>query len=337
MTRRGTDGADGMTRVVCAGECMVELTHVDDGTLRLGVAGDTYNAAVYLVRTATELGLEVEAGYVTGLGDDEYSDALREAWRSEGIADRAVTVPGRLPGLYTIRTAPSGERRFAYWRSEPAARHALAGTDWCAQLDGDIVHLSGITLQLTTPASLDALVHRLAELRAAGSVVSLDTNYRPAGWPSAAAAAATLARVGAVSTVVLARRDDETLLHGPSSPERSLDRLASLGADEVVLRDGAHGAHVHAGAGATVHVPARRVEAVVDTTAAGDSFAGAYLAGRLAGHDAPAAAALANGVAAVVIRHPGAITPRAVPLLAGEARARLHRATPATRRSRPPA
>jgi 2-dehydro-3-deoxygluconokinase len=300
---------------------MVELMHTDTRTLRLGVAGDTYNAAVYLVRTARELGIDVEAGYLTGLGDDEYSDVLRDAWRAEGIADRAVTVPGRLPGLYTIRTAPSGERRFAYWRGESAARHVLAGTEWCAQLDGDVVHLSGITLQLTTAASLDALVDRLGRLRAAGSVVSLDTNYRPAGWPSAAAAAATLARVGAVSTVVLASRDDETLLHGPSSPERSLDRLASLGADEVVLRDGANGAYVRTGAGATVHVPARRVERVVDTTAAGDSFAGAYLAARLAGHAPPAAAAVANGVAAVVIRHPGAITPHAVPVLDAEARA----------------
>jgi 2-dehydro-3-deoxygluconokinase len=299
---------------------MVELTHLDADTLRQGVAGDTYNAAVYLVRTATELGIDVEAGYVTGLGDDEYSDALRDAWRAEGIADRAVTVPGRLPGLYTIRTAPSGERRFAYWRGESAARHVLAGTEWCARLEGDVVHLSGITLQLTTPASLDALVDRLAGLRAAGSIVSLDTNYRPAGWPSAAAAAATLARLGAVSTVVLASRDDETLLHGPSSPERSLDRLASLGAGEAVLRDGANGAYVRVGDDAIVHLPAHGVAAVVDTTAAGDAFAGAYLAGRLAGHEPSAAAALANGVAAVVIQHPGAIAPRAVRLLDTDAR-----------------
>src|SRR3954464_9790168 len=155
-------GVGRMTRVLCAGECMVQLTHVGERTLRLGVAGDTYNAAVYLVRTARELGIDVEAGYLTGLGDDEYSAVLRTAWRAEGIADRAVTVPGRLPGLYTIRTAPSGERRFAYWRGESAARHVLAGTNWCGRLDGDVVHLSGITLQLTTPASLDALLDRLA-------------------------------------------------------------------------------------------------------------------------------------------------------------------------------
>jgi 2-dehydro-3-deoxygluconokinase len=303
-----------MTRVLCAGECMVELTHADERTLRLGFAGDTYNAAVYLQRTAGELGLDVETGYLTGLGDDEYSAALRAAWRAEGIADRALTVPGRVPGLYTVRTSASGERRFTYWRGESAARHVLQGTAWCDRLDGDLVHLSGITLQLTTPASLAALVDRLGALRAQGARVSFDTNYRPAGWASARAAAEAMARVCAAATVVLASRDDETALHGRSSPEQAVERLASLGVPEVVLRDGPEGAYVRHD-DRFAHVPAQAVEAVVDTTAAGDAFAGAYLAARLAAREPAAAAELANAVAAVVIRHPGAITPRDVPLL----------------------
>jgi 2-dehydro-3-deoxygluconokinase len=298
-----------MKRVLCAGECMVELTHADERTLRLGFAGDTYNAAVYLARTAAALDVEVEVGYVTGLGDDEYSAAMRAAWLQDGVADRALVANGRLPGLYTVRTSDAGERRFAYWRGESAARHVLAGTDWCERLDGDVVHLSGITLQLTSPASRAALAARLAALRAAGTWVSLDTNYRPAGWPSAQAAAAALDEIAAVATVVLASREDEALLHGPGSVEESLERVASLGAAEVVLRDGEHGAHVRAG-GEVVHVPARAVERVVDTTAAGDAFSGGYLAARLAGRAPREAAELAAGVAAVVIGHPGAIAPR---------------------------
>ena len=49
---------------------------------------------------------------------------------------------------------------------------------------------------------------------------------------------------------------------------------------------------------------------MVDTTAAGDAFSGAYLAARLAGRPPADAAALAGSVAAVVIGHPGAIAPR---------------------------
>ena len=64
-----------MTRVLCVGECMIELTHIDPVTLRLGFAGDTYNAAVYLRRVATQLGHDAEA--VTSQGSATTSTATR--------------------------------------------------------------------------------------------------------------------------------------------------------------------------------------------------------------------------------------------------------------------
>jgi len=294
---------------------MVELTHVDDRTLRLGFAGDTYNAAVYLRRVAAELGAEVDVGYVTGLGEDDYSAAMREAWREEGVADRSLHVPGRSPGLYTIRTTPDGERRFTYWRGQSAARALFADDAWCEHLDADLVHLSGITLQLTSARSRAALVERLAELRAAGTRVSFDTNYRAAGWSAPAEAAGAMEQVCRVADVVLASQDDLAQLYGPQAPERALRRLTALGAPEVVLRAGPEGAYVSTG-GDVQRIPARAVERVLDTTAAGDAFAGGYLAARLAGHAPERAATVGNAVAGTVIQHPGAITPPDVPLVA---------------------
>ena len=52
-------------------------------------------------------------------------------------------------------------------------------------------------------------------------------------------------------------------------------------------------------------------EPVVDTTAAGDSFAAAYIAARLAGADPIEAARAGHRLAGVVVCHPGAIIPRA--------------------------
>ena len=49
---------------------------------------------------------------------------------------------------------------------------------------------------------------------------------------------------------------------------------------------------------------------VVDTTAAGDSFAAAYLAARLDGTDPVAAARAGHHLAGVVVCYPGAIIPR---------------------------
>ena len=302
-----------MKRALCAGECMVELTHTDASTLRLGFAGDTYNTAVYLRRVAAELDLELEVGYLTGVGDDDYSAAMREAWRVEGVADRSVLLPGRTPGLYAIRTAATGERRFTYWRHMSAASEVFRGSDWCDGLDGDLIHLSGITLQLTSPRSRETLLVRLAELRAAGAWVSFDTNYRPAGWSFGREAADAIDKVCSLANFVLASRDDETLLHGPADPDACIRRISGLGATEVILRDGAAGAYVGTD-GDVRHIAARPVERVLDTTAAGDAFAGGYLAARLAGHAPTLAAGIGNGVAAVVIQHPGAIAPPGIRL-----------------------
>jgi 2-dehydro-3-deoxygluconokinase len=126
-----------------------------------------------------------------------------------------------------------------------------------------------------------------------------------------------MAQICAVADIVLASREDEEQLHGRTPVEASIARLEALGAREVVLRDGPDGAYVSAGGGVR-HVPPRRVDRVLDTTAAGDAFAGGYLAARLANEPAESAAAIGNAVAAAVIQQPGAITPPEIRLVEPE-------------------
>ena len=87
-------------------------------------------------------------------------------------------------------------------------------------------------------------------------------------------------QVAKVATVVLATYEDEVAMHHCQSVRDAATRLADLGVPEVVVKSGAEGAHVHI-SGDSVHIPASHVERVVDTTAAGDAFAGGYLAARV--------------------------------------------------------
>ena len=59
----------------------------------------------------------------------------------------------------------------------------------------------------------------------------------------------------------------------------------------------------------TIKIPATHVETVVDTTAAGDSFNGAYFSVRLKGGRVIDAAEAGCKLAAQVIQHSGAIVP----------------------------
>jgi len=301
-------------RVATIGECMIELRHTDAQTLKIGFGGDTLNTAVYLARIGAGAGIRVD--YVTALGDDPYSHAMVAGWRAEGVGTSLVArLPGRLPGLYIIRTNAQGERSFTYFRSAAAARDLLRdGRDagLTASLAGfACVYLSGITLSILDEPQRQLLVAMLDRLRAGGTRVAFDGNYRPAGWPDPEAARRWTMEVLRRSDIALPTLDDEQRLFGDRDAEGCAVRLHAAGVPEVVIKLGAEGSKVSSREGGSIaSVPPAAVGKVVDTTAAGDSFNASYLAARLLGRDASAAAAIGNRLAAAKVQHPGAIMPR---------------------------
>ncbi len=300
-------------RVACIGECMVELRQRPDGLLQRGWGGDTLNAAMYLAR------LGIATDYVTALGDDPWSDEMLAQWQAEGLGTGLVRrLPGHLPGLYIIQTEPGGERRFLYWRDSAAARRLFDHLA-PAELDRfDVLYLSGITLSIYDAPARTALLATLAAARARGAQVVFDTNFRPRGWPDRAAARALYDRLYTLASLVLASTEDLALLD-PGGGEAAL--LAHAVDTEIVLRLERPAARVLHG-GAEHLVPAVPVARVTDTTAAGDSFAAAYLAARLRGIAPGPAAQAGHALAGVVIGHPGAIIPRSAMPVAAEEPAR---------------
>jgi 2-dehydro-3-deoxygluconokinase len=300
-----------MTRVASIGECMIELRHRGETRLELAYGGDTLNFAVYLARLTRGRGVEVD--YATALGDDLYSDAMLAMWRAEGIGcDLVARLPGRLPGLYTIRTDQCGERTFTYWRSTSAAREVLRGDrarDIPGRLVGhDLLYLSGITLSILDAAQREMLMALADAVRARGGRVAFDSNFRPVGWPDPDEARAVFDQMLRRVDIALPTQDDDQALFGVRDAQACASRLHHLGVGEVVVKLGAQGCCCSS-VGRTALVPAEPVSQVVDSTAAGDSFNAGYLAARLAGQEADAAARLGNRLAARVIAHPGAIVP----------------------------
>ena len=298
-----------MKRVACLGECMVELSEAPGGLLARGFGGDTLNVALYLARLGTP------TDYVTALGTDPLSDEMLQAWRAEGIGTGPVLrVPGSLPGLYMIRTDAAGERQFFHWRDSAPVRQLFRLPDTpvveAALCDAGLICLSGITLSLFDAASRDRLFDVLARARGGGARVAFDTNFRTRGWPDLTTGRAAYERAFRVSDVVLAGVEDHASLFGSAAPQAIIARLHEAGVAEIVVKHAAPACHVLTGAVSEV-VEAPPVPNVVDTTAAGDSFAAAYLHARLAGCDPAAAARAGHALAGVVVRHRGAIIPRA--------------------------
>jgi 2-dehydro-3-deoxygluconokinase len=302
-----------MIRAASIGECMIELRHRTATTLDLAYGGDTLNTAVYLARLTRDSDVRVD--YVTALGDDAYSDGMLRMWRDERMAtDLVARLPGRLPGLYTIRTDAQGERSFTYWRSASAAREMLRGPraeQVAAALQGhDLLYLSGITLSILDPPQRAALVAVADRVRANGGRVTFDSNYRPVGWPNPDAARAAFDEMLARVDIALPTLEDEQALFGVRDAPECAERLHRRGVAEVAIKLGQRGCFLSSAKFAG-EIPAEPVDEVVDSTAAGDSFNAGYLAARLLGADPARAARLGNRLAARVIAYPGAIIPAA--------------------------
>ncbi|MDR3496706.1 MAG: sugar kinase [Ancalomicrobiaceae bacterium] len=295
-------------RVAVLGECMVEIRHLDAEFARFSFGGDVLNTAIYLTR------LGFPTRFVTALGDDRYSERMLAAWSYEGVKTDAVRiVPGRLPGMYVIETSPDGERRFLYWRTDSPARDVFTAANaeetTKALIDTDVLFLSGITLSLYGEAGLWRLFAALKMAHRKGVKIVFDTNFRPRNWPDLSIARAAFAELADVVDIVLAGDEDTLHLFGGNDAEAALRDWLDFESTEVVLKCGSRDCRIWAD-GATFAAAPERVDKVVDTTAAGDSFAAAYLAARLHGAAPDVAARAGHRLAAVVICHPGAIIPK---------------------------
>jgi len=309
-----------MTRVACIGECMVELKQAGSGLFSRGYGGDTLNTAVYLAR----LGCGVD--YITALGDDPLSDEMISGWAAEGVGTtRVARLRGKLPGLYMIQTDDKGERRFFHWRDSAAARSLmdLPETDEILNsLAGyDVVYLSAITLSLYGESGRSRLFAALKRARERGARFAFDTNFRARGWPDLEVARSVFQQAFAIADIVLASTEDLLPLY-PGENNEAL--LAKIPCSEVILKLSEPACIVRLG---NVAHPTRAEPLsapVVDTTAAGDSFAAAYVAVRLAGAEPVDAARAGHRLAGLVVCHPGAIIPKAAmpaQLISGQTRA----------------
>ncbi|MCB1518265.1 MAG: sugar kinase [Hyphomicrobiaceae bacterium] len=296
-----------MRRLVSIGECMIEMSGGTGGEYRMGFAGDTLNAAYY---ARAGLGGDWQVDYLSAVGDDLYSGQMRNFLQSRRIGTAHVkTIPGKRPGLYLIHQA-DGDRHFTYWRDSSAAR--LLADDPAALDAGlagaELVYFSGISLAILSEPARNSLYEALKRARDAGAKIAFDPNVRPALWMDMEAMKAEIARAATHCDFAFPTLSDEKGLFGDADAEACAARYRDWGAGEVVVRNGAANALV-ASDGGEVSVPAEKVPYPIDPTGAGDSFSGAYLAARLSGSTAEAAAKRAHKVASIVIQHPGALVP----------------------------
>ncbi|MDP0494918.1 MAG: ribokinase [Verrucomicrobiota bacterium JB024] len=231
-----------------------ETIHVGDITLVPG--GKGANAAV----AAARLGGAVR--FAGSVGEDAFGQELSATLEREGIDTGSLTVSDKSTGTAVILlNEASGQNSIMVGPGANAETVAPSDPTWYAGADM-------LMLQLETPVEVAVAAARLA--RRQGVRVLLDPAPASASLPSELLEAVD---------VLLPNESELATLSG--LPTGNLDEAATAarqlirrsGVQEVVVTLGAQGA-LWVNAGSTLHLPSLSVE-VVDTTAAGDTFAGA--------------------------------------------------------------
>ena len=299
-----------MTRILAIGECMVELAPaVAANTYKAGFSGDTMNTAWYMRRL---LDTDYQVDYFTAVGTDRTSDQMLGFLKQAGIGTDHITrrLDGTV-GLYMIQLT-NGERSFSYWRGQSAAR-TLAQDDTLLEnaLKGvDVAFFYGITIAILPEGDRARFLTILAAFKAAGGTVVFDPNLRPTLWDTTEDMTNAIMHAAAVSSISLPSHEDEAEWFGDADSAATAARYAKAGARTVVVKNGSAEILIHANNTVTTLSP-EKIDAVVDTTAAGDSFNAGYLAALLQGASETKAAAAGAALAGKVIRSRGALIAQA--------------------------
>jgi 2-dehydro-3-deoxygluconokinase len=291
--------------LVCIGEPMLEFNQQPhDATGRLlyleGFGGDTCNAAIAAARAGARV------AYATAIGRDPAGQRFLDLWQREGVDSSAVRLSDTHPtAVYFVTHGPDGHQFLYYRAGSAASTYSVTDVPEAMIAAARIVFVSGIS-QAISHGAADAVFHAIAVARRHGVQVAYDTNYRPRLWPAARAAAIIHAAV-AQSDIALPSLEDAERLTGLHDPAAIVDFYLGLGPRIVVLKLGAAGALLGTPEGHTAIAPHPCTP--VDSTGAGDTFCGSFLARLIAGDSPAAAARYAAAAAALKTEGFGAIAP----------------------------
>jgi sugar/nucleoside kinase (ribokinase family) len=279
--------------LVIAGEPIAVVTVTNAGPGRAEPSGAPAIAAWIAARLGTP------TVFVGAVGDDAHGRLIHDALSAAGVDPAHLAVRADRPtAAATVRYRPDGSREFSFAVVDSAAT-TLDDADLAGLPEqANWLHLSGSAVLFGDPLAhtVEAAARRAQMV---GATVSVDPNLR-----------AELDNVDLRDRLAALCRAADVLF--PSDGELSglgLDEDELLAAGRVICRtSGADGARLRVGH-VDIAVPAvASAEQVVDADGAGDTFAGATIAARLAGQDWPSAVRTAAGLVARAIAVPGPMT-----------------------------
>lgn len=266
-----------------------EVTVVEGVQMLLG--GDALNQAL----TAGRLG--ARTALMGTVGSDTLGALLREEVGRCPVTHIVREVPGSTTISAVLIDRKTRDRRFLY----NAGHNDLLGWEHLDQEALRSARVVSVGGAMALPAlDGEGLAKALRTAKEAGAVTAMD--FTSSGY----AGDREKVRLAFPATDYLLPSESEaSYLSGESSdPAKMAAALHRMGARNCVIKLGSRGCYVSAGAIRQL-VPACPCRCV-DTTGAGDAFAGAFLYGLSRGWDVLHCARFANAAGSIAVEHTGA-------------------------------
>lgn len=287
-------------RIISIGEPLMEFSEQGNQTYLAGYGGDTSN---FLIAAARQGG---EASYLTKVGDDAFGREFLELWKKENVDTNNVQVdPKAHTGLYFISYSKNGHE-FTYHR-EGSAASMLSVNDIHQEIftGAEYLHVSGIS-QAISDTSCDAVFRAIDYAKNENIKISYDPNFRAKLW-GLTRAKSIINHTATLADIFLPSLEEAQKLTGLQDPDKILDYYLRLEVPFIALKLGKEGVYL-AGQSFRKKVSGFTVN-TLDSTGAGDTFDGAFIARLSKGDDYEMAAVYANAAAALSTTGHGAVNP----------------------------
>lgn len=217
-----------------------------------------------------------ESAFIGQVGDDAFGRLILQSFQAFGVDTSRISVTDEAnTALAFVSLRADGNRDFIFYR-KPSADMLLTperiDAGWFQK--GDILMFSSVDL-IEAPVKY-AHIRALESARAAGATIFFDPNVRLPLWPDHDLYRRTINDFLTWADIVKVSDEESEFIFGTSDERACAEQCFEKGAKVVFITKGPRGCAVYSKAGHTFSFEALDVK-VVDTTGAGDTFAGAAL------------------------------------------------------------
>lgn len=213
---------------------------------------------------------------ISQVGEDAFGEHICDVLAGNGVDTSHVFHTKKAnTGLAFVSLDAAGNREFSFFRN-PSADLFLSPEQITSDMleDTAIVHFCSVDLVDWPVKKAHEKLIQLAQEK--NLLVSFDPNVRLPLWDSAEACQKTIREFLPMADIIKLSDDEVEFVTGCRSELEAVHQLMQGKCRMVILTKGANGSSVYTRT-TSAQTPARKVEKVVDTTGAGDSFAGSFL------------------------------------------------------------